>query len=170
MTDFDLILDSVLNVTLPKWRQMRLDRKRREAQQTQIQERPRDLASMLREVDPLLPSELRSKYHQYKEELIKNLGIIAHLLPSLTKDIKQITDSLFRGISSQFSSGFMESAGEPYQHLQNAFSGALTQLRNIYNLIPKDSKYHPARQNVRMIINYLKSTVGKQVFKTPTGE
>ena len=170
MIDFDLILDDVLNETLPKWRQMRLDRKRREVQQTQIQERPRDLASMLQEVDPLLPSELRSKYHQYKEELLENLGIIKRFLPSLGKDIERIADSLFRGVGSQISSGYMESAGESYQHLQRAYLGALKQLENIYNLIPKDSRYNSARQNVRVIENYIRGTIGKNLLKTPTGE
>jgi hypothetical protein len=170
MTNFDTILDSVLNETLPRWRQMRLNRKRREAQQAQVQERPKDLTDMLQEVDSLLPSAIRGEYHQYKEELMKNLGIIKRYLPSLSKDIEQVADSLFRGVGSQISSGYMESIGEPYQHLQQAYLGVIKQLENIYNIIPRDMKHNPVRQNIKTIVNYVRSTIGKSLLKRPTGD
>lgn len=161
--DFDESLNLALEA-IPKWRQMRLQRKRREADTALAQpvQQPARTSDVVR-----LPEQYSSVFQKYKSELMRSLGVIAHLIPELKPDVQTAMDMLFRNVTTNFH--FAEAAGESWEVLQQEWLNVLRQIENINRLIPKDKQYAPMRVDLRKIRDFLRGTIGKELVRKPVG-
>lgn len=126
-----------------------------------------DLMPMLRDVEHLLPVEIRDEFLEHKEDIGYNLGIIATIFPSIKKEASNILNAFIRGVEEQI----MESiVGEPIEVVQRARINVLKSFGNILNLIPKEPEYNAIRENVRIIRDYFNRVIGRTVLKSPGGE
>ena len=113
-----------------------------------------------------LPAESAKMYQQYKQNIVKSLGIIARLIPDLKDDIQNALDFLFRNVTTNIQ---FEAVGEGWDVLQQEWLNVLNNIDAIRDIIPATSEYAGLRNNVRSFRNHLKMTVGKFIFNKPAG-
>lgn len=159
--DFDQRLEVALEA-LPKWRRMRVARKRR----NQLAD-PVSKVAVEPQPDPIkLPAGSFKQYQEHKQAIMDSLGTIASINPSLKPAIENALDMLFRDVTVHIVEGM---AGESWEVLQREWLRVQKNINNIRALIPPGPQFRVLRNNLRKFRDTLSREVGSKIFHNPMG-
>jgi DNA-directed RNA polymerase beta' subunit len=105
------------------------------------------------------------KINELKESIINSLNLISDELPHLTQDINMVSQALLN--IRLKSRGSM--AGDKTLLLQNEWKNIQDKFQEMISISKSDVNYQHLEEPVKLLRDYLKKTVGKELFNNPTG-